>query len=313
MKPYLLELVEGGYTAINIVQMFKLTSTYAVRLIELCMQYRNMTKGNLIKRSLPIDEIRFYLNVPDNAYEGRIDHFRQFVLDEPIEEIERITDFRMNYRVEKEGRRIKNFVFELDISRISAKTFDIKIENKKLPIAAPYADVQGELIKQGFTAKSAKEILDEVKDNVEVGLRLEYALKILPESNVKNKQGFLRKAILEDWRKKDVKSKNEMNISDKAKVRNRMKLNELDFEKEKHQQRIDYANEAMEATGITAADLQGSEKPIPPRMMTQIQEEIMKGKLTETAKSVLKAFNFTVERFKQVYMKKICVGKRKCV
>ena len=52
MKPYLLDLVKGGYTAVNIKQIFKLTSTYAVRLIELCLQYRNMTKGSVIKRKL---------------------------------------------------------------------------------------------------------------------------------------------------------------------------------------------------------------------------------------------------------------------
>ena len=68
MKEYLLELVKGGYTALNIEQIFKLTSTYAVRLIELCMQYRNMTKDNVITRPLTVEEIRFYLNVPDDAY-----------------------------------------------------------------------------------------------------------------------------------------------------------------------------------------------------------------------------------------------------
>jgi len=187
MKPYLLELVEGGYTALNIEQMFKLTSTYAVRLLELCLQYRNMTKGNLITRALTVEDIRFYLNVPEDAYIGRMDHFKQFVLDKPILEIAKVTDFRLSYRVEKEGRRINHFVFELDLSKIVEKTFSINFDEvEKLAESAPYADVQGELIKQGFSAKAAKEILTEVGDNVEVGLRLEYALKILPEYEKKS-------------------------------------------------------------------------------------------------------------------------------
>ncbi|MBQ6975762.1 MAG: replication initiation protein [Selenomonadaceae bacterium] len=316
MKPYLLELVEGGYTALNIEQVFKLTSTYAVRLIELCMQRRNMTQGNVITRSLTVEEIRFYLNVPDNAYEGRLDNFRKYVLDEPIAEIARITDFRMSYHVEKEGRRIKQFVFELDISRISAKTFDIKIDDKKLPVSAPYADVLAELVYQGFSRKSAKEILDAVKDNVECGLRLQYALKILAEYNkptenklvnkpIKNKLGFLRKAILENWRVNDIKSKNAMNISDRSKEKNNIELNNLDAEKAKVQQRVDNANYAMKATGITSADLQGEESPMPKNLVDMVKDEILKGgELTAGAMHFLNLFKFTPERFKQVYMVK---------
>ena len=182
MKEYLLELVNGGYTAINIEQLFRLTSTYAVRLIELCMQYRNMKKDNKITREFSIEELRFYLNVPDDAYIGRIDHFRDKVLDEPIDEIEKKTDFRMSYSTRREGRRVKYFTLELDISNVSADTFNIKADyDKKLPVSAPYADVLAELVLQGFSHKAAKEILDVVQDSIELGLRLEYALKILPE------------------------------------------------------------------------------------------------------------------------------------
>ncbi len=308
MKKYLIELVEGGYTAVNIEQIFKLTSTYAVRLIELCLQYRNMTKGNVITRALTIDEIKFYLNVPDDAYTGRIDHFKQRVLDEPIAEIEKITDFRMKYHTEKEGRRIKNFVFELDLSKISEETFDINFTlGKKLPTSAPYADVYGELINQGFTAKAAKEILTAVNDNIEVSLRLEYALQILPESkiSIKNKQGFLRRAILENWRVNDIKSKNAMSISEKSKVKNQMELNNLRFEKEKIQQRLANNMEAMEKTGIKSTDLQGNEQPIPAGFVKSISEMLASGAdLPDSVQTILKAFNFTVERFKDVYMEK---------
>ena len=309
MKEYLLELVEGGYTAVNIEQIFKLTSTYAVRLIELCLQYRNMTKGNIIERKLTIEEIRFYLNIPDDAYTGRIDNFRKFVLDEPIVEIERITDFRLSYTTEKEGRRIKNFIFALDISRLPNETFDINFTlGKKLPVSAPYADVYGELMNQGFSAKAAKEILSEVNDKVEVGLRLEYALKILPEvdkkSPLKNKQGFLRKAILENWRVNDVKAKNEMNISESAKIQNQMQLNTLDFEKEKARRKIEITDEIMEKTGISQSDLQGEEVPIPSIFVKSIQDKILgREELTEGMLTTLKAYKFTLERFKQVYMK----------
>ena len=308
MKPYLLELVKGGYTAMNIEQIFKLTSSYAVRLIELCLQYRNMTKGSAITRKLTIDEIKFYLNVPDDAYVGRLDNFKKKVLDEPIQEIEKITDFRLSYTTEKEGRKVKNFVFALDISGVPADTFNIKSDCvDKLPVSAPFADVLGELVNQGFSRKSAKDILDEVKDNVECGLRLEYALKILPEYNkknpIKNRQGFLRKAILEDWRKNDVKAKNKMNISDASKVKNQMQLNNLDFEKDKLQQQVNDAYDALKKTGISQSDLQGDEKPISAGVVYAIKQAILQNNLSDASKTILQSFNFTTERFKQVYMK----------
>ena len=156
MKPYLLELVKGGYTAVNIEQVFKLTSTYAVRLIELCMQYRNMTKGNVITRKFTEKDIRFYLNVPEDAYEGRMSNFRKKVLDEPIEEITKKTDFRMSYHTEKEGRRIKFFVFELDISSIADKKFQLNVDyDQKLPVSAPFADLRENPCKTNSATTSA--------------------------------------------------------------------------------------------------------------------------------------------------------------
>ena len=52
MKPYLLELVKGGYTAVNIKQIFKLISNYAVRLIEFCWLYRTFYFMNPLSKHL---------------------------------------------------------------------------------------------------------------------------------------------------------------------------------------------------------------------------------------------------------------------
>jgi len=129
----------------------------------------------------------------------------------------------------------------------------------------------------------------------------------LPEyekkSSVKNKQGFLRKAILEDWRKNDIKSKNTMNISDRSKEKNNVELNNLDAEKAKVQGRIELANDAMKATGITAKDLQGEEAAMPKMAVELIQSAMSKGwEKSEQVQQILNAFKFTPERFKQVYM-----------
>ena len=228
-----------------------------------------------------------------------------------MDEIAKKTDFRMTYSTRREGRKVKYFTLELDISNVSADKFNIKADYvQKLPVAAPFADVLAELVLQGFSNKSAKEIMESVKDDVELGLRLEYALKILSEYNrkkpIQNKLGFLRNAILEDWRKNDVKSRNAMNISKASKVKNQMQLNSLAAEKEKYQQHIADANAAIQKTGISLTDLRSNEVPIPSSMVDIISQDILRNDNTasEGIRSILKAFNFGVERFKQVYMTK---------
>ena len=94
-----------------------------------------------------------------------------------------------------------------------------------------------------------------------------------------------------------------MNISNASKVKNQMQLNNLDFEKDKLQQQVDNANDAMKKTGITAADLQGDEQPITPSMVKVISQSILHNNLSDASKNILQSFNFTTERFKQVYMK----------
>ena len=81
-----------------------------------------------------------------------------------------------------------------------------------------------------------------------------------------------------------------------------MQLNNLEAEKEKYKQHIDNANHALKKTGISLTDLQSNEVPIPSSMVSIISQNILRNNLSESLKSLLKAFNFTPERFKQVYM-----------
>ena len=94
-----------------------------------------------------------------------------------------------------------------------------------------------------------------------------------------------------------------MNISDASKVKNQMQLNNLDFEKQKLQQQVNDAYDAMKKTGITAADLQGDEKPISAGVVYAIKQAILQNNLSDASKNILQSFNFTTKRFKQVYMK----------
>ena len=66
MRPYLLELLNAnGYTVISVAQIFQLSSTYAVRLVEIMLQYQNiapMRERKVIERKMAMAELRFALN-----------------------------------------------------------------------------------------------------------------------------------------------------------------------------------------------------------------------------------------------------------
>ena len=122
MKPYLLQLLDKdyGYTRITMRQIFPLSSSYAWRLVELLIQYRGFARKNgtgIIERKFTVEELRNVLDVPDGAYD-RIAHFRSRVLDGPIREINKKTNYIMSYESIKEGRRIVAFLMRMDISNV---------------------------------------------------------------------------------------------------------------------------------------------------------------------------------------------------
>ena len=122
MRPYILDLMEKSYTKIGWQPIFALSSPYAIRLLELMLQYQNIPgMEKIIKRSLTVDDVRFFLNVPEGAYQGRQNNFRKKILDAPIAEINRKTKYHMDYTVFKIGRKTSHFEFTLDTSGVDSE------------------------------------------------------------------------------------------------------------------------------------------------------------------------------------------------
>lgn len=199
LRPYILDLMESrGYTRINVGQIFKLSSLYAIRLLELMLQYQNVREFKLrqeITREIKIDDLRFMLNVPDGAYEGRLNNFRKFVLDDPIREINTRTVYELSYTTVKKGRRVVGFEFHLNIERAPLTEL-----NGYKPLIN--TDVLETLMSLGFTEKAARAIFSKCLDVDDCFSRINRAQALLHRSKkpVENKLGFLRKAIENDWR-----------------------------------------------------------------------------------------------------------------
>ncbi len=206
MKPYILDLFQSnGYTKINIEQIFPLMSAYAVRLVELLLQFQG-TKQKKLVRKIDVDDLRFALNVPDDAYTGRMDNFKKFVVDEPIAEINEKTEYEMSYSVIKTGRKITGFEFYMDISKA--------LETERLNLLKERGERDKDEIKtyiiesimcHGIKEKVARELWDICRGTEDCVNRLIYAETELDRQRdtVTNESGFILTAIKENWYQRD--------------------------------------------------------------------------------------------------------------
>lgn len=198
LRPYILDLLRSkGYTRINVEYFFRLSSPYAMRLLELLLQYQNVKPFKEmmeIKRKLTIEELRFALNVSDGVYKNRIDNFRKFVLDNPIKEINTRTPYIVRYKPIKNGRNIVAFEFIMD-------TYNVPKEDGNACKFAKNCESIRALCSLGFTEETARAIFAKCQDESDCFSRINRAQAILARSKkpVRNKLGFLRKAIEGDW------------------------------------------------------------------------------------------------------------------
>lgn len=127
IKPYILDIVNQAYTKYKVKAFFSLQSAYAWRLLESILENQGFLKKGTDKiyKILSVEEVRFRLNVQDGMYNGRMNNFKRKVLDEPIADINKKTDYHVWYEVIKTGRKITGFKFWAEM----------KDKNKALPAA----------------------------------------------------------------------------------------------------------------------------------------------------------------------------------
>ncbi len=284
MRPYLLDLFNSkGYTKISIDQVFYLTSPYSWRLVELMLQYQNMSEFQIsqdIVREINIENLRFYLNVPKDAYVGRLDNFRKFVLDDPIAEINAKTIYRMSYKVIKQGRRVTGFEFHMN-------TFAVPVEDERLVYINSAIKKLREL---GFSLAAAKDIFSACIDEDDCLKRISKAQKILQKQKitVENELGFLRKAIVENWSSMP-KRYSKTKVSKTAEITTPSKI----FENNRKRK------EELDPLGIM--------QPTRRELSVEIQEIIIEmlgdSKNKKFADSMLKSVGWTLKEFKEKFLK----------
>lgn len=94
------------YTEYELIQIRNLNSVYALRIFEMLMQWRSVSKTPLVT----IDDLRNRLGIADHQYK-LMSNFKARVLDLAINEINEHTDITVKYQQHKQGKVITGFTF----------------------------------------------------------------------------------------------------------------------------------------------------------------------------------------------------------
>lgn len=122
----LITRLEENFTKYEIQQVSRLTSTYAIRLYELLIQWR--TSGQT-----PIFELALFkqqIGVELNQYKT-MSNFKTYVLDFALKQVNELTDITAKYEQHKTGRSITGFSFTFKQKRALPKN-EQKLENQNL-------------------------------------------------------------------------------------------------------------------------------------------------------------------------------------
>lgn len=109
----LITRLEKQYTSYDITEVANLTSTYAIRLYELIIQWREVG----VTQKYNIDELRSKLGVEPEQYKTMC-NFKIKVLDKAINQINEHTDITVKYEQHKTGRKITAISFSFKQKRI---------------------------------------------------------------------------------------------------------------------------------------------------------------------------------------------------
>ena len=309
MRPFILDIYKGfkkyGFTKIEMQQIFVLESAYAMRILELMLQYNGKKKGGIIKRKVEIEELRKRLSVPVDSYK-RMKDFRKKVLDLPISEIERKTKYTITYETIKEGRKIVAIEFSCNCNAVQAddrytETIEAESYEEKLEEAGQIKlieenkeenDTLKKLKGYRYNKKTIQVLLDACGGDWEdLKNRLDYAEQRAQKDKPNKPAGFIKTAIMEDWAGQ--------------------------HEAEKQAQARELEASQLNAEWELWALQQGKDEPAPKKpemeldmnstmnraIIKNIKKEILERNLTITSKNILADLGLTVSRFVELYMK----------
>lgn len=284
MRPYILDLIEKSYTKMGWEPIFALSSPYAMRLLELMLQYQNIPgMDTVIKRNFTVEEIRFFLNVPEDAYQGRQDNFRRRILDVPMAEINRKTKYYMDYTVFKIGRKTSHFEITLDTRGVS----QVKDEKLSESVQQKSESVVTQPIKKPTDKLIAKKIIQE--SEIDAFLRGE------EETATQNDETYVNGEDMEEIY--SLKDGSKSKLTD---VENLVVMQNYDTELSERKKTLNAMRKDAESCGLKPEDFHFGEIPIKAEYASVLRQ-MYKINVALTKTLLIETYGMTLERFEELY------------
>jgi plasmid replication initiation protein len=197
------------YARINLGMQNKFESKHAQALWEVCVDYLDESKNYGETPFIPLNTYRELMGISEVQY-VRFKDLSLYVVKAPVDEINRVTDFRVAVVYKRERRKVTGIKFK--VQRVGETPMTAAMGT--LPLFSNLDDmpmVVRELKSMGLSTADAWEIWQQGFEYVELGRRPAdvdfetyiqekiHLLKLQPEAKVKNKIGFLLNAIRKNY------------------------------------------------------------------------------------------------------------------
>lgn len=201
LKPYLLQIQES-FTQYKLNQVMSFKSAYSIRLYELLKKEAFKAKNNQFERCFSIEDYRSYLGIEKEKYPVFAD-LRKWIIQPTTREVSDYTDLNIfETRYTKTGRKITGLCFVVIVrgtEETRARQENLRLEDtpKDEPETHPIIEA---LMNYGFTFENAQSFKSKYGIK-QIERNLAYMIAEDKNKPIKNKAGYLAKAILEDWGK----------------------------------------------------------------------------------------------------------------
>lgn len=107
----LITRLESEFTRYDLDKVAGMTSIYAVRIYEICSQWKSVGKFHIT-----LSDLRFFLDLAHDEL-TRIDNLRRKVIEVAVAQINEFTELNLKYESTKDGRSIIGFDFSFTVKK----------------------------------------------------------------------------------------------------------------------------------------------------------------------------------------------------
>ncbi len=195
------------YARISLSLQSKFDSKHALALWELCLDYLDESKNYGETPFIPLEKYRQLMGIPHGMY-PQFKLLSYWVVKEPLREINAVTDFDVTVEYKRQGRKVIAVKFRMRrILLLPSQS----TEQRGLFLDKDMPEIAKELMNTGLSEHDALDVWHQGFNYVRADKRpkdMEYEtyirekihlLKKQDTSKIRNKTGFLLKAIKENW------------------------------------------------------------------------------------------------------------------